>query len=123
MINTECAPENFLQSQDNLRGQCDLWQQIQNLIAAFQRALNQVDVDFSLAASGNSMQEYGILLLKEFNDGIPHFLLMFAQKHGMLLMRIIKSKSRNGNFKFFEDFIFDHCANDRIGSFFAYQRG
>ena len=64
VVNAHFIAKNALQTNHDLGRQRNFGKQIQHLRAAGQRLLNQVDIHFGFATSGNAMEQYDILAVE-----------------------------------------------------------
>ncbi len=66
VVNTQVIAKQFAKTKHNLRGERNLRQEVKHLRAAFQRLPDQVDIDFSFTAAGNTVEQGRFVLPEMF---------------------------------------------------------
>ena len=88
MVNAQPIAENSAQSLHHLHGQGNFGQQIKHLTAFVEGFLDEVDVDFGLAARRDAVQQHDALVFKLRLNLVESLLLWFAQRLDLFGMRL-----------------------------------
>ena len=80
VIYPHTVAENVTETGGNLSGQRNFGQEIQNLLALSERLLDEMDIDFSLAAGRNAVEQADIFFFKNLLDLVESPLLLLGQR-------------------------------------------
>ena len=88
MIDAQPVTKNTLQATHDLHGQSNLGQEIEHLLFLFQCLTNQVDIEFSLTARGDTMQKGHVFLEERELNLVIGILLSNAEGLDFIQMRL-----------------------------------
>ena len=114
VVNAQTTAENLFQSAHHLYGQGDFGQQIEHLSTPIELLLNEMHIDFGLAARRNTVQQHDVLRRKLRTDSRESLGLRLAQRLYLLGLCLLGSvQSSHFSLVKAEHFAVDERLDDR----------